>query len=538
MKLRQFNQLLFGLIISSFFSVPAKACGGFFCDILPINQAGEQIIFRKDGDQITTMVQIQYSGAAEDFGWVLPVPTTPELSIGSNLSISELELFTRPQFFLERTGEACAIPSLDNDSGRGGSNFENDNNDIIIEDAISVGPFDAQIISGDDPAAVANWLAENNLDLTERGEELLTPYVEANMKFVVLKLRSTSDVGDIQPIIMKYESEVPMIPIRLTAIAAQEDMGILVWLLGENRAVPDNYLHVTPNYTRLNWYVGSQNAYVSYQNLITEAMDEAGGQGFATDYAGRLETLATSLTGSETFNNLSERLAVLTDAGFISEFWNSVFSLSNQFPFVIPAFNQLLPLTNGQNNNIYSDPLSLEATFTAQQLSAASAALFTLLNESIIEPLNNSVDILDDDLYLTRLYTTLSPEEMTLDPTFVFNPDLPNQQITRNATLDAACTNEGTRWTLTLGEGTGRDGEQVIVGGGEIPVAAPDIDQEASFQIAKTSSSGSEDIVEQNDFALARVNTNSGGGGSLGIFFLIAMTAYLLTSIRAATRKG
>ena len=86
---------------------------------------------------------------------------------------------------------------------------------------------------------------------------------------------------------MNYESDQPMIPIRLTAVAALPDMGVLVWLLGSARAVPLNYLHVTPNYTRLNWYAGTTNAYASYQTLITAAMDEAGGQGFATDYAGR-----------------------------------------------------------------------------------------------------------------------------------------------------------------------------------------------------------------------------------------------------------
>lgn len=141
-----------------------------------------------------------------------------------------------------------------------------------------MGPFDAQIISGDDSQAVASWLAENNFDLTDRGAELLEPYVDANMKFVVLKLQSDRDVGNIQPIIMKYESEQPMIPLRLTAIAAEDDMGVLVWLLSDSRAVPENFLHVTPNYTQLNWYTGSRNAYVSYQSLITAAMDEAGGQ--------------------------------------------------------------------------------------------------------------------------------------------------------------------------------------------------------------------------------------------------------------------
>lgn len=29
----------------------AIACGGFFCQLVPIDQAGEQIIFRRDGNR-------------------------------------------------------------------------------------------------------------------------------------------------------------------------------------------------------------------------------------------------------------------------------------------------------------------------------------------------------------------------------------------------------------------------------------------------------------------------------------------------------
>ena len=57
----------------------ARACGGFFCQAVPINQAAEQIIFRQNGDQVTAVVLIQYVGDAEDFSWVLPVPGVPSL---------------------------------------------------------------------------------------------------------------------------------------------------------------------------------------------------------------------------------------------------------------------------------------------------------------------------------------------------------------------------------------------------------------------------------------------------------------------------
>ena len=520
------HSLLVSLIL---FSANSIACGGFFCQILPINQAGEQIIFRQDGNQITTMVQIQYTGAAEEFGWVLPVPNTPELSIGSDTTFAELEFATRPQFFLDFTGDLCPVP-LGRNPSTDGSNFENDEDPgVVIEESLEVGPFDALIISGEDPDAVANWLEENNLDLSDRGSELIEPYVEAGMKFVVLKLQSNRDVGDIQPIIMSYESDKPMIPIRLTAVAAQDDMGIIVWLLGESRAVPENFLHVVPNYTRLNWFAGSFNAYANYQTLITDAMDEAGGHGFATDYAGQFENLTDQLTTPDALNERLSGLQSLSPAEFIADLW-----LLPIDPSIPNEISTLLPLSEDMNIFIYSDPVALSSNFTQDQLNTARVSLLDIIDNQIVIPLENSIDILDDNRYLTRLYTTLSADEMTVDPVFVFNADLEGQQLDRRATLDAQCDNGVSKWTLTLGEGTGRDGEVVISGTGDLPFAGPVIEQDAAFEISKTFASGPSEIVTSNDFNPVSIGGSSSSGGSAGLVVLVIMSVLSLSRRRSS----
>ena len=94
--------IVFGafLLLTSAWVPSASACGGFFCQTLPIDQAGEQIVFRQEGDQISAMVQIQYVGDAPDFGWVVPVPNVPTFALGNNQVFTQLELATRPQFNL------------------------------------------------------------------------------------------------------------------------------------------------------------------------------------------------------------------------------------------------------------------------------------------------------------------------------------------------------------------------------------------------------------------------------------------------------
>src|SRR6185369_16921479 len=74
---------------------PARACGGFFCDQpasntpLPIAQAAENVLFVMGKDPVThaatvdAHIQIFYTGPAAKFSWIVPVTSTPTVTVGS-----------------------------------------------------------------------------------------------------------------------------------------------------------------------------------------------------------------------------------------------------------------------------------------------------------------------------------------------------------------------------------------------------------------------------------------------------------------------
>jgi len=254
-----------------------------------------------------------------------------------------------------------------------------------------------------------------------------------------------------------------------------------------------NFDHVTPNYTRLNWFRGNRSAYASYQSLITEAMDEAGGQGFATDFAGHLPNLMEQLSTAEPWEVLLTELSTVSDATFIAQTWDSLNSL------IQSTIRTALPTSSAF---VYSEPLAMTEVFSEQQLSEARADLTSIIENQLIEPIKNSLDILDDDLYLTRLYTTLSADEMTVNPEFTFNSEMTGQQMTRNATLTMACKNQQTEWTLLLGAGTGRDDEIVIEAWEPVPFRAVAGVQEASWRVEKTSATADPVVLAQQDFGV------------------------------------
>src|SRR5262245_55630641 len=88
----------------------AHACGCFTPPdpSVPVVQAGERIAFALENGQVTAHIQIQYSGPAEEFGWLLPLPSEPRMELGTDELFAQLITTTQPKYKLNRQYEgAC-----------------------------------------------------------------------------------------------------------------------------------------------------------------------------------------------------------------------------------------------------------------------------------------------------------------------------------------------------------------------------------------------------------------------------------------------
>src|SRR5439155_6153084 len=114
---------------------------------------------------------------------------------------------------------------------------------IVVVQA-SIGPYDYAVLKADDQAELTKWLDDNHYFVPSTAGDALKPYTHPGAFFLALKLRGGAATGDIAPVVLRYQSDLPMIPITLTSIGAVPNMGILVWVLGEARAIPRNYYNV------------------------------------------------------------------------------------------------------------------------------------------------------------------------------------------------------------------------------------------------------------------------------------------------------
>jgi len=416
----------------------ALACGGFFCNnSAPVDQSAERIVFAVDEGEgtVDTHVQIFYQGDAQDFAWIVPTPNLPELFLSTDELFTQLDWQTRPYFNLmwEEWGDCyqgggiltgntqddtAEFDSADEDGGDPGV--------TIIEQA-QVGPYDTVILQADTSAELITWLQDNNYDLPDTLDTVLNPYVAGEQYFVALKLQKDKEVGDIAPIGFTYAGTQPAVPIQLTSVAATPDMRLEVYVFSEERAVPENYYHVQINEAAVDWLSGGSN----YNSVITLAADEAGGHAFATDFSGSTTPFAGSLHWAGRYDTAAIASATSPE--------QAMDAIMGQFAASGTLMNLLLsymPPPEGVDAQSFYNCVGCYETggMTVDYEGFAAA-----LDEFLVQPAINAEKLFTEHSTVSRMTSSLSPLEMTIDPMFVQNSTMADVSNVHEATLIMDC---------------------------------------------------------------------------------------------------
>ena len=387
----------------------ARACGGTFSDNapqpMPVDQRGEDILFVQDGPDIEVHVRIEYEGAAERFAWLVPIQAVPEVSVGSEPLFQRLAEATIPRWTRQDRFECLDEDPSDDPIGFSpAADIPGDSEpDVVLEEI--VGAFEVVVLQGGTAAEVIEFLDANGYAQDPEAAPILQEYLDEGFLFAAVKLTAGADADSIHPLVFRFPANEPCVPIRLTRIAAAQDMGIRAYFLGQHRWAPQNYRHVVLNPLAFAWSEIAGDGVSQYLELLTLAVDEAGGHAFATDYAGPSSQVATFGIYNPSWD----------ETAFIG--LNTVQALAEIREQSLDAH----PLTQSLLLEFMPPPEDMDLVDIDAWDSAGFAAA---LAERIIEPGLHAVDLLDSWPYLTRLHTTMSPHEMTVDPMFQSVPDL------------------------------------------------------------------------------------------------------------------
>jgi len=460
----------------------AEACGGTFCDnggprAMPVDQTGENIIFVMEPGQVEAHIQIQYRGDAPRFSWIVPVQALPDVQVGSEALFDRLLGATVPTFGFQTQFDSCGNKSvpvngsqLGVGTGAGGSNAIADQGSgptIVLQK--TVGAFDVTVLQGGTAQEVLTWLDSNGYQTPVNAAPLLADYVAHGFLFVAVKLTGGAGTDEIHPLVLRYKGSSPCVPIKLTAVAAVEDMGVRTFFLGTKRVVPRNYKHVVPNPVRLDW----TNTCSNYNQLVGRAADSpvSDGHAFVTEYAGPAAVVGSSTIASPSWDpapfftaKAVDVIDLLTKQGLVACYSGGGFC-NYMHPLILPLLREYLPAPAQLPANTdagtppANDPAAIEGYFYGC-LSCFSSAINTnkwngpafasALASRIVDPARHADQLLANWPYLTRMFTTISPTEMTEDPEFQERDNLRTVTASGSGTLRVTCS--GSR-AMTLPDG-------------------------------------------------------------------------------------
>ncbi len=460
------------VVLPSFALAPraARACGGFFCSGQQIDQTGERVLFVIDEEsgRVQAHIQIQFQGDANDFSWVVPVTVVPEFSAGSDDVFASLLGSTMPRFVREeRYDDDCGYGGdadsdtdgdTDTDTGTSTGTGSGARDEVTVLAAGVAGPYETIVVDGTDPEALQDWLVENGFDVPDSSLPIIASYIEQGFYFAGLKLQKGQEAGDLRPIVLDMASDEACLPIRLTAIAATSDMPITIWVLANGQAVSTNYPEVWMN----DLYLYMHDV-PDYGAILNAALDEAGGRAFLVDYAGSPDEAADALRPDRYTTDL---LAALDDPiAFMVELQRQGLNrhplISGLLAAYLPVpdslaaegvsqeqFQQCVDCSSPCDDYYYGGCENACARCYGDELSALgyefdAAGFAVAIEEAIVEPLQAAAASFARFSTLTRLFTTMSPSEMTEDPLFAVNADLPAVPLERRGARTYYCDGSG-----------------------------------------------------------------------------------------------
>jgi hypothetical protein len=409
----------------------ANACGCFSPPVpesvddsgYAINQQAEQIIFEVEEDHVTAHVSIRYAGDPESFAWIVPVPSVPDLDLSSAALFGLLDATTAPITNV-RAESLCpdaaynctyhdppTCPFWGNDgdnngfsdsagnnganngswdAGADGSGGENPGG-VVVHQREVVGSYDTVVFGAEEADGAVQWLVQEGFLVNESMAPFMQPYFDGGMLFIASKLIAGAGVEEIKPLKMTFQARNPMIPLMLTAVAAEPELTVTAYIYGDAYFAPvDHPILGVPENLISRDAAGRSN----YPMVLSRLIDQAGGDGFMMEYSG-----APTLTVPN------------GDSGCCDEWDNCGIQGDGQCQCPSQEWDRADCVEEGA--------------------------------EDLIEGLEIMADLQARYPRMTRLTTRLSPHEMTFDPMFAPAPIEPQGRLTLNGKIRTMSGCEG-----------------------------------------------------------------------------------------------
>ena len=171
------RQLMLPLLLTAALTAPAHGDGCFVWNKgADLNEPSQKaIIYWKDGTEVLVL-QVKYEGPAEEFAWIVPLPSRPGVAaIESKKSpFAEISLYTQLRARWGYRGRG-----VDHAQGKG---------QVTVLERKVVGVYDIAVLASTDADALAGWLKRNGYAFPAKRKDVLAHYTKKKWFYVAMRI--------------------------------------------------------------------------------------------------------------------------------------------------------------------------------------------------------------------------------------------------------------------------------------------------------------------------------------------------------------
>lgn len=219
-----FKKIIIGVIFLFLF-VPVFSPPLVLADGMIMAPVGRQVfetdqkgaIFFENSEE-RLILSTSFKGDANDFAWIIPSPSKPEVKKSSAEIFTSLESLTGSS----QTWEELPTASL-------GFGVQDSIKGVEVIEKKSIEYYDIVVLSSDDKNALSKWLNDNGYHFPEQYNYVLQSYIDNNWFFTAVKFKNDIDnqtlagsmkSGNLIPLEFKFKTDKPVYPLKISSIVS------------------------------------------------------------------------------------------------------------------------------------------------------------------------------------------------------------------------------------------------------------------------------------------------------------------------------
>ncbi|MBD3223061.1 DUF2330 domain-containing protein [bacterium] len=199
-----------------------------------IREPQQKAFVVQDGRYQELVLSVRFEGAAADFGWLVPLPSRPEMEIAAGPVFETLSKGMQEPFV--RTG-----PTFRAMTRKAGSSRSD-----VSATFHDVGIYDVAILESTDGESLDDWLDEHGFVLPASAPAVLQEYADKEWFLAAIRIdpnqiEGTTETdladGEIQPIRFRFESDDLVFPLRISSLNGHPSE-VLIYVLADHPVQP------------------------------------------------------------------------------------------------------------------------------------------------------------------------------------------------------------------------------------------------------------------------------------------------------------